>query len=169
MGVVLQDLISIILRVGEFVFACVVAGLTGDFLHEIRHGHGGKGRFIYTEVIAALSILLSLLWLLPFAGGFIHWPVDLLLSVAWFAAFAAIVNFMRPLHCGHAFDWSDNFGSGACGKLKADEAFAFLSAIFWLASVFVGLYYLHRHNRTATTTGAVHTGRRRAWYRSHPV
>jgi hypothetical protein len=51
-----------------------------------------KKRFIYTEVIAALSILLALFWLIPFSGGFIHWPVDVLLSIGWFVAFGLLVN-----------------------------------------------------------------------------
>ena len=65
--------------------AQVVCGLIGKYLHDYDNSHSDwpQARFIYTEVIAALSIVLSLLWLLPFAGGFIHYPADLLISAAW--------------------------------------------------------------------------------------
>jgi hypothetical protein len=33
-----------------------------------------EGRWIYTEVIAGLSLLLSLLWLIPTAHTFFIWP-----------------------------------------------------------------------------------------------
>jgi len=165
-----QDLLSFCLRVGELAFACVVAGLTGEYLHSVEHvSTGTKGRFIYTEVIAAISILLALLWLLPFSGGFIHWPIDLFLFAAWIVSFALMVNFLGD-SCGSTFDWSNNFGSGQCQHFKADEAFAFLSAIFWLVSALVGIYYVHRHRTTATTTTGTHTNTRRgAWYRRQRI
>jgi hypothetical protein len=87
-----QSILSFCLRVGELAFAATVAGLTGEYLAANHESDWSQKRFIYTEVIAGLSILLALLWLLPFSGGFIHWPVDLLISVAWFVAFGLLVN-----------------------------------------------------------------------------
>ena len=124
----------------------VVAGIIGSYLHSYDSTNTWPGaRFIYTEVIAGLSILLALLWLLPFAGGFIHWPADLFISVAWFAAFGLLVNYLHGSECNSAtFDWSGITNGGVCNRWKASEAFSFLSAIFWLASAVVGLWFTHK-------------------------
>jgi Membrane-associating domain len=133
-----------------------VAGITGAYLNSVSYvsnSDATKARFIYTEVVAALSILLALLWLLPFSGTFIHWPIDFLLFVCWIVAFGLLVNvscdifavvyirmlkhrwqFIGPLDCGNLFYWGDITQQGVCQRWKADVAFAFLSAIFWLAS-----------------------------------
>lgn len=170
-----DDLISMLLRIGELAFAAVVAGLTGEYLHSVRGSPAWtKKRFIYTEVIAAVSILVSLLWLLPFTATFIHWPVDFLLFVAWIVAFGLLVDFIGPLHCGSVFHWGDITHKGTCQKWKADVAFAFLSAIFWLASALLGLWYLRRRRagvgRNAVAGDGVGTNTvngRRKWYRRY--
>jgi len=160
---------SMLLRIGELAFAAVVAGLTGEWLHANKHlsNHTWtKGRFIYTETVAGLSMLLALLWLLPFSGGFIHWPVDLFLSILWFVSFGLLVAFIGPLHCGSIFDWSDITHKGTCQKWKADVAFCFLSAIFWLASTVLGFWVMHRARRghVVAGDGVGRTTTRRRWY-----
>jgi hypothetical protein len=90
---ILADLISLCLRIGELAFSAVVAGLTGEYLHHTKGTSAwNKKRFIYTEVIAAIGILFSLLFLLPFAGSFIHWPVDFLLFVGFIVAFGLLAH-----------------------------------------------------------------------------
>jgi hypothetical protein len=49
----------------------VVAGVVGSYLHDYESGNGWPlGRLIYIEIIAGISILLSLLWLFPFTSRF---------------------------------------------------------------------------------------------------
>jgi occludin/MAL family lipid-associated protein len=60
--------------------------------------------------------------------------VDLILSLTWFAAFGLLVHALDSLPCGSPWDWSGLAHSDDCSRLKAAEAFSFLSAIFWLAS-----------------------------------
>jgi hypothetical protein len=89
----LDRIVNIVLRAAELVFAAIVAGVTGEHLHNFRHASSwSQGRFIYTEVVAALSIFFSLLWLVPFSWSFVHWPVDIILSLCWWAAFGLLVN-----------------------------------------------------------------------------
>ena len=77
----------------KLAFAAVVTGLTGEYLHETRgQSTWSRKRFIYTIVVSSLSIFLSLLWLLPFSGAFIHWPVDIIFFGLWIAAFGLLVN-----------------------------------------------------------------------------
>ncbi|KIW46175.1 uncharacterized protein PV06_01862 [Exophiala oligosperma] len=168
---VISRVVSMVLRVAEIAFAGVVIGVTSKYLHDYRSGTGQPlGRFIYVEIVAALSILFGLLWLLPFAAGFFHWPVDLFLSFAWFAAFGVLVNYVdgRTNCGGDTFDWSGIRHGGYCGRWKADEAFSFLSAIVWICSAIVGLWFIHRERRKEVRhTDGAYT--RRPWFRRSRV
>ncbi|KIV86671.1 hypothetical protein PV11_02268 [Exophiala sideris] len=148
---VISRIASMALRVAELVFAAVVLGNISSYLHQYHRGSNlPLARFIYVDVIAGLSILLALLWLLPFASGFFHWPIDLLLSLAWFAAFAILINWIsNHTGCGgHSLGFSGTntgyTGNLGCGRWRAAESFSFLSAIFWLISALLGLWFIHR-------------------------
>lgn len=96
----LDRIINIVLRAAELVFATIVAGVTGQHLHQYRHASDwSQGRWIYTEVIAALSMFFSLIWLVPFSWSFVHWPVDIILSLCWWAAFGLLVNVSLYVSC----------------------------------------------------------------------
>jgi hypothetical protein len=160
---ILADIFSMILRLAELAFAAIVAGITGDYLHSVSGtSTWDQGRFIYTEVVAGLSILLALIWLFPFSGSFIHWPADLFISVCWWVSFGLLVNWLNG-GCGYIFDWTGiGFtGNDSCPEWKADIAFTFLSALFWLVSALLGIYWVHRRAAPVGTT----TSRSR-WYRS---
>ena len=151
---VLPRLVSPALRAAELICACVVAGIIGSYLDHYNAANAWpEKRFIYIEVISGLSILLSLIWLFPFAGGFLHWPMDLVLSAAWFAAFGLLVNTLGHNGCsGGAFSWGGITHGGVCNRWRASEAFSFLSGIFWLISTLVGVWFV-----TRTKDGAVAT------------
>ncbi|KAK3378609.1 integral membrane protein [Podospora didyma] len=162
---ILTDLFSIILRLAELAFACVVAGLTGSYLHQVDGvSSWSVGRHIYTEVVAGLSILLSIIWLIPFSSSFIHWPADLFISILWFVSFGLLVDWLNG-SCGNVFNWEgiSLHRTNSCSEWKAIVAFAFLSAIVWLASAILGFFWVHRRTATHST---VPVTRRRRWYRS---
>jgi hypothetical protein len=48
-----------------------------------------------------------------------------------------IWQFIGPMHCGSIWAWGNLAKKSYCEKWKADVAFAFLSAIFWLVSALV--------------------------------
>ncbi|KAI1100966.1 marvel domain-containing protein [Jackrogersella minutella] len=157
---ILTDIFSMILRLAELVFGAIVVGINGEYLHAVRHTNTwDQGRFIYTEVVAALAIFLAIIWLFPFAGSFTHWPIDLVISICWFVAFGLLVNFLNGT-CGYVFDWGNvSFRYGdQCGKWKAIIAFSFLSAIVWLVSTIVGIVWVRDRESRAY--------RRRTWGRS---
>jgi Membrane-associating domain len=88
-----EHIISFVLRLAELAFAAIVAGITGDYLHQNQGASSWDlGRWIYTEVVAGLSIFFAIIWLFPFASSFIHWPTDLLISICWFVSFGLLVN-----------------------------------------------------------------------------
>ncbi|KAF2398588.1 integral membrane protein [Trichodelitschia bisporula] len=156
--------LSFFLRFAQFVCGAVVLGLVAHFLHQHHKTHAGPiGREIYTEVVAALSVVLSLIWMIPFTSTFLHYTTDFILSAAWFAAFGTLVNWIHKANCGGAFQWGGIHRGGYCGQWKATEAFSFLSAIFWLASAALGIHVVHRGTREATTS------RGSRWSRRHAV
>ncbi|KAE9378377.1 hypothetical protein N431DRAFT_328815 [Stipitochalara longipes BDJ] len=159
----LIDIFSLCLRVGELAFTAVVAGLTGEYLHQHKGASAwDEKRFIYTEVIAAIGILYSLLFLLPFMSSFWHWPMDFLLFAGTLIAFALLAHYDNT--CGSIWNWNGITGGNYCDKFRADLAFLFLASMFFLASALLGLYVIHRHTRT-THVDKTRTTRRR-WYSS---
>ncbi|CAI4215258.1 unnamed protein product [Parascedosporium putredinis] len=160
----IPGLFNIILRAAELAFAAVVAGITGWVLHKSNDYTPGLGRFIYTEVIAALSIITAFIFLIPFSSSFIHYPWDFFLSVCWFVSFGLLVHFIGD-SCGYIFNWNNVAPEGdMCGKFKANIAFSFILAICFLVSAFVGIWWNRRRERRAAVAAAPP---RRAWYRRH--
>lgn len=90
------QLAGTVLRAAELAFAAIVAGINGSYLHDMdRPGLKDSwplARFIYAEVVAALSIFFALIWLLPWSGAFAHYPFDFFVSVLWFVVFGLLVN-----------------------------------------------------------------------------
>jgi hypothetical protein len=149
-----------LLRIGELAFAAVVAGIVGEYLHAYdKADQWPQSRFIYTEVVAGISILLALFWLIPFTDSVINWPADLIMFVLWIVAFGLLVNWIEPLNCGSIWAWGGITQPGTCPKWNAAIAFSFLSAIFWIASAIVAWWFIHR---LRGSSGYV----RRPWYRS---
>jgi hypothetical protein len=162
---ILADILSLCLRVGELAFSATVAGLTGHYLHQTKGSSAwNKKRFIYTEVIAAIGIVFSLLFLLPFATSFIHWPMDFLLFAGFMIAFGLMANYLNG-SCGSIWNWHGITKNGNCSQFKADLAFSFLASIFFLVSALLGIYVMHRRRSTVATDGIGHRHRKR-WYRS---
>jgi len=162
---ILTDLFSLALRVGELAFSATVAGLTGSYLHQTKHQSAwSKKRFIYTEIVAAIGILFSLLFLLPFMASFVHWPLDFVLFILFMVAFGLLADFIGPMNCGSIWNWDGITGKATCSKFKADLAFCFLASIFFLVSALLGLWVTHRRRRGATADRV--TTHRRRWYRS---
>lgn len=81
-----------------------------------------------------------MLWSLPFTYDFIlDWPMDLILSAAWFAAFGLLVNWLNANGCSSTFNWDGMANGGYCREWKTAEALSFLSAICWPASAIIGM------------------------------
>ncbi|KAF7560881.1 hypothetical protein G7046_g3257 [Stylonectria norvegica] len=163
----LDRIVSLVLRAAELVFAAIVAGVTGEYLHKSNADSWALGRFIYTEVVAGLSIFLALLWLIPFSATFIHWPLDIFISILWWVVFGLLVDHVmfgsidreqlrRRLRLVQRAPRGDQ-----CGKFKADIAFAFLSALLWLVSALVGFFWVRKRERVAARADAAHARRRR--------
>ncbi|KAF3808767.1 hypothetical protein GCG54_00010958 [Colletotrichum gloeosporioides] len=160
----IDRIVQMIFRAAELAFAAIVTGITGAYLHAHDNASSwDNGRFIYTIVVSSIAMVLALVWLLPFSGSFVHWPMDIFISILWFVSFGLLVNLIGD-GCGPVFDWSNVSPRGDdCGRHKANIAFTFLSAIVWLASALIGLFWVRRRTAVADNRPAVH---RRRWYNS---
>ncbi|GAB0137878.1 hypothetical protein EsDP_00006131 [Epichloe bromicola] len=187
----LDRLVSMMLRAAELVFAAIVAGITGDHIHKSDASAWHLGRFIYTVTVSGIAIFLALIWLFPFSGTFVHWPVDIFVSILWWAAFGLLAdvsecsllspkpsihpaiqpsNPMEQLlgsSCGAIFHWDNVSPRGdQCGRFKAALAFSFLSALLWLASALIGIFWVRNRERNAARAD-LH--QRRGWRRRSRV
>jgi hypothetical protein len=68
------------------------------------------------------------------------------------------------MNCGSVWNWHGITGNSECSKFKADIAFMFLAAIFFLVSGLIGVYVVHRKRQTVTSS----SGRKR-WFRSSKI
>ncbi|KAI6248291.1 hypothetical protein HI914_03366 [Erysiphe necator] len=159
---IIADILSLFLRVSELIFSIIVLALTASWLRNHGGINGSRPRLIYTIVIAAISILFSLIFVFPVWGTFVHWPLDLLLFVANMVAFGLLLNYVRH-SCGSFWvPTGVNYRAG-CGRYKSDISFLFLASIFFLASAILGMHVMRKRNKNTVVDNQVGNSRRR-WY-----
>ncbi|KAK6203091.1 uncharacterized protein RJT21DRAFT_125583 [Scheffersomyces amazonensis] len=126
----MSELISLTVRVCEFVLAVIALGLSASFIHIIGYGYG---RIIYVLVISILTILylipvtlLCILRLIPFLVIYLS---ELVFFILWLIAFALVANdfgnFGSCTTDGNTLEW--------CREGKALIAFTLL---LWLKFAF---------------------------------
>jgi hypothetical protein len=151
----ISRIISLTLRLAQFVTAAVVLGLTSYFLHQYnKYGVGPFNRLVYSAVIAAISVCLSLLWAISPSATLTHIGIDLIFSGAWFAVFGLLQDYSDDgLKCGSTWAWGNiDLTDNYCGQWNAAQAFAFLTAIFWFASFLVGILAWSKAKHAAAAT-----------------
>ncbi|PHH87493.1 hypothetical protein CDD83_8815 [Cordyceps sp. RAO-2017] len=148
----LDRIVSFILRGAQLAFAVICVAILAHYLSQSPQSDDPAfARFIYTIVTAGISVLVSLVLLLPFSGTFTSWPTDIFISLMWWAAFAILVDLIGS-SCGAIFYWGNIAPRGdQCGRFKAVIAFSFLSAIVWLAMAGIGLFWVRRHRQRRTS------------------
>lgn len=153
----LARIISVALRLAQFLCAAIVLGLSAYFLHNYeKYRHGPFARLVYSTIISAISVWLALLWMVLPHATYVHFGTDLILCAAWFAVFGLLQDYYDDeIRCGDIWSWegidvSNNF----CGQWNAAQAFSFLAAVFWFASFLVGILAWSRARTPVATDGA---------------
>lgn len=151
----------------EMVGMKIAWHLTGAYLHTQQHvSKGNHRRFVYNEVVAALGVVFSLLFLFQCPKRFSQFPLDFTLFILLITAFCLIANVCSSISCslvhmvtmkfiGHlgcVVSWRCITGNTVCQKLKTDIVFCFLDAIFFFASGMLGLWITLRR-QIASGTG----------------
>ncbi|KAH7405985.1 hypothetical protein DE146DRAFT_753974 [Phaeosphaeria sp. MPI-PUGE-AT-0046c] len=154
------------LRLAQLITAVIVLSLVSVFLHQRTKYSSDSAfdRFIYSLVIAILSIVLSLAWMLPTTAHImIHGATDLLLAAAWFAVFGVLQDWYSDdegMGCGRgSWDWDRiRFWGNSCGQWNAAQAFAFMAAMLWFVSFVLGLLAWAKRDRAVGPLGEGTTG-----------
>lgn len=149
---IVTRVVSLVLRVAQFVFAAIVLGLTAYFLYARSRYHVGPfGRVVFSVIWSSLSIIFALIWAIPTSSSITGYTSDLILTAGWGAVFGLLVRWFNRAGCGSAWNWSGVSLSrnNSCGQWRAAQAFSFLSMIFWFATFLLGVITVHRLSRRA--------------------
>jgi len=170
----------VILRVWEIICSVIVLGLVAHFVKIIADAGGeNDGRIIYTLIVASISTLFAILFVLPFLYAFLAFPFDFILFVAWLTAFGLLAARTGTRWCNSVWyynywgyywgGWWNNpsivGGPGdiawtGCAQWRTVLAFSFLAALGYLISFILGVIVVVKHygvgkkNRTAATPSA---------------
>lgn len=89
----MERIVVFTLRLAELAFAAIVAGVNGEFLHNSQGVDSWTiGRSIYAEVVAGISLFFALIWLIPLSYSMTNWPLDVIISLCWWAVFGLLVD-----------------------------------------------------------------------------
>jgi hypothetical protein len=104
---ILTRTFSLALRFFQFLFSAIVLGITTSFVHA-SNKHNADGPFnllIHTLIIACLSPVLALIWMVPTTNAILHWGTDLFFTAAWFAVFGLLQEWYSQMGCGSGWSW----------------------------------------------------------------
>lgn len=73
-----------------------------------------------------------------------YYTVDIVISLAWFAAFGLLFDAFDGVICGGFDGFGPVSEAGNCASWETAEAFSFISAFTWLVTGFLGLYLVWR-------------------------
>lgn len=74
----------------------------------------------------------------------IYFSVDIVISLAWFAAFGLMFDALDGVICDDAEGFGPVSDTGNCATWEVAEAFSFISAVTWLVTGLLGLYLVWR-------------------------
>jgi len=152
---------SVILRFSELASAAIVAGILGRYLAILADANIDAGsRIIYSEVIAGISLLFSIVLFPPLKYSFYCFPIDFALFICWIVAFALLCNLTGSRGCEAYWYWNywgyywgrywytvpltavtqSLVGTAGCAQWRTTLAFSFIGGCCWLLSACLGVY-----------------------------
>ncbi|KAK4161317.1 hypothetical protein QBC43DRAFT_346660 [Cladorrhinum sp. PSN259] len=148
----------IIFRVGELACGAIVMGLLGRLFYLMDQAGiiEPNGRLIYAAVVAGVTILQSLIFIIPLPYSYWIWPLDFILFIAWIVAFSLLISLTGGDTCSGWFNdyWGYYWGRWylvgpvgldvnrtGCPSWRGTLAFSFIAAFIYLVSGFLGLYW----------------------------
>jgi hypothetical protein len=116
----------------------IVVGIVSHFLYYYEDNTAyPKVPLVGAEVVAVLSMLCCILWILSWTTDFYNIGANLLFSLAWFAAFGSLMEYVDRHHCTTSpfnIHYRSKIGNGLCKEWRVAEAFAFLTGVFFLGN-----------------------------------
>lgn len=149
-----SDIVSVLLRIGELICACIVTGLLGTFFHYLSDAHAhASSRLIFLMSIAGISIVATFALSPPVKYTFWAFPFDFIMFVLWMVAFGLIVDLTGTAGCNSSWYWHTwgwywgrwyripgtlpsqaLVGTAGCAQWRAMLAFTFSGGCIWFTS-----------------------------------
>ncbi|XXH05793.1 hypothetical protein Hte_012231 [Hypoxylon texense] len=153
LGMTVSYLLFCVLHFFQFVLAVTVCGLYGVDLQRARsQGKYADGKWVYAEVVGALSALTAILYLVPFILRFAAVTVwSFVLFVLWIALFGLF---------GNMYIREDPEGNADIQRMKNAVWVDLANALLWLIGFVgsAGYWWTHR-DRRSRFTGRAKLGR----------
>ncbi|KAI3327155.1 hypothetical protein HD806DRAFT_486182 [Xylariaceae sp. AK1471] len=145
-GLALSYVLFAILHFFQFVLAIAVIGLYGTDLDRAhKQGKYTDGKWVYAIVVASLSALTAILYLIPYILRFAVVPAwSFVLFVLWIALFGLF---------GSMYIHEDPEGNSDIQRMKNAVWVDLANALLWLIGTITGAAYwwFHRERRTRFT------------------
>jgi hypothetical protein len=142
----------------------IVVGIVSHFLYYYEDNTAyPKVPLVGAEVVAVLSMLCCILWILSWTTDFYNIGANLLFSLAWFAAFGSLMEYVDRHHCTTSpfnIHYRNKIGDGLCKEWRVAEAFAFITGVFSLGNV-ITIYtefFSSKRRSTNSSPGVVEGG-----------
>lgn len=88
-----HQVFSVVFRIFEFVAAAIIVGFLAKYFNLIHSVNGtADSRVIYAISIASISVVASLIFVLPLRYSFSVFPLDLALFICWIVCFAFLID-----------------------------------------------------------------------------
>ncbi|PVH72415.1 hypothetical protein DL98DRAFT_610735 [Cadophora sp. DSE1049] len=98
----------VLLRIGECASSVIVLGVVSRLLYMVGQANASTdSRLIYTTVIASISTIFSILFVLPALYAFLAFPMDFIMFITWLVAFC-LMETLTGIHTCDAF-WYWNY------------------------------------------------------------
>ena len=142
----------------------IVVGIVSHFLYYYEDNTAYPNvRLVYTEVVAALSMLCSILRMVFWTTEFYNTGADLFISFAWFAAFGSLMEYVDCYHCTTSpfnIHYRNKIGDGLCNEWRVAEAFAFITGVFFLGNAIIiyAEFFSSKRRSTNSSPGVVEGG-----------
>lgn len=114
-----------------------------------------SAKYFYSLTLSAFSVVIAVMLLFPHNATFRHYPLDLVLCIAWFVAFTfLLIEFTGQHQCDQNF--ANNLPTialgGDCNTRRAAFSFAFLAGCFWLGTTVISCWIVSRGKKMKRRT-----------------
>lgn len=86
-----SKIVSVFLRLGALCSAIIVVGLLSRFFYLLHVANGpANGRLIYAAVVSVLSVIFSIILIVPAKYSFYAFPIDIVFFILFLIAFGLL-------------------------------------------------------------------------------
>lgn len=133
-------IVHTVIRFFQFVFAITILALYGQDITDQRHAGHADGRWVFAEVVAGLSAVTALIFMVPFFKTYKAFGWDVLLFFLWVVVFGIFGHLYIPLQPQRerSAAWID-----------------LINMLLWLVSALFGVFMFWKSRNQKS----LHTGR----------